>query len=56
MFVNHLECYYNGLVGKIYEAIKIVYKWRYDLFLTHTPLASTTQKQPAKFSIHFASS
>lgn len=49
MFGNHLDCYYNGLVEKIYEAIKIVYKWRYDLFLTYSLLESRAPKQPKIF-------
>lgn len=56
MFVNHSEHYYTGLVGKIYAATKILYKWRYDLFLTYSPLESRAPKQQAKFSTHLASS
>lgn len=48
-FGKHLECYYTGLVGKIYEVIKIVYKWSYDLFLTFFPLESRALKQTKNF-------
>lgn len=36
-------------------AIKIVYKWRYDVLLKYSPLESRAPKQQARFSIHVAS-